>query len=131
MHGGPQDSLIELRQPQLGMEINDTLVESIDETITELLSRTVVDALYAHLQTFHSVSRDELPHRLDALLTTLEKVFGVRSSQTVTKVIARKFCLKLGLEFTEIPSRTLLEYVDEAKVKLENSSSKSLDTCVD
>jgi uncharacterized membrane protein len=110
-----------LRQPQLGREFNDALVESIDETITALLSRTVVDALYAHLQTFHSITRDELPYRLDTLLTTLERIFGA-SSQTITKAIARKFYLKLGLEFTVNPSRTLLEYVDEAKMKVQNSS---------
>ena len=124
MHGGLQAPLIDLRQPQLGMEINETLVESIDETIAELLSRTVVDALYTHLQTYHSISRKELPHRLDALVTILEKIFGVRSSQTITKTIARKFCLKLGLEFTPNPTRSLLEYVDEVRMKMENSSSK-------
>jgi hypothetical protein len=124
MHGGLQDPLIELRQSQLGREFNDVLVESIDETITDLLSRTVIDALYAHLQTIYSISRDEVPYRLDTLFTTLEKIFGVRSSQTITKAIARKFYLKLGLEFIGNPSRTLLEYVDEAKMKLQNSSSK-------
>ena len=98
------------------------MIESIDETITAILSRTVVDALYAHLQTVYSISRDEIPYRLDTLYTTLEKIFGVRSSQTITKAIARKFYLKLGLEFTGNPSRTLLEYVDEAKMKLQNSS---------
>ena len=123
MHGGLQDPLIELRQPQLGREFNDVLVESIDETITDLLSRAVVDALYAHLQSFHHISRDEIPHRLDTLLTTLEKIFGA-SSQIITKTIARRFYLKLGLEFTGNPSHTLLEYVDDAKMKLQNSSSK-------
>jgi hypothetical protein len=111
-----------LQQPQLAREFNDALVESIDETITELLSRTVVEALYAHLQTFHSISRDEVPYRLDTLFTSLEKIFGVRSSQTITKAIAKRFYLRLGLEFTANPSRTLLEYVDEAKVKLQGSS---------
>jgi len=99
------------------------MLESIDETITALLSRTVVDALYTHLQEFYSISRDEVPYRLDTLFTTLEKIFGV-GSQTITRAIARKFCVKLGLEFTGKPSRTLLEYVDEAKMKLQNSSSK-------
>jgi len=122
MHGGPQHPLIELREPQL--ELNDALVESIDETITVLFSRAVVDALYAHLQTFHSISRDEVPYRLDTLFTTLQKTFGVRSSQTITKAIARKFCLKLGLEFTGNPNRTLLEYVEEAKMNLQKSQSK-------
>jgi hypothetical protein len=103
--------------------IHVLLLESIDETITALLSRTVVDALYAHLQTFHSISRDEVPYRLDTLFTTLEKLFGA-GAQTITKAIVRKFYLKLGLKFTGYPSRTLLEYVDEAKMKLQNSSSK-------
>ena len=81
----------------------------------------MVDALHTHLQEVYSVSRDETPYRLDTLLTTLEKVFGVRSSQTIAKAIARKFYFKLGLVFTVNPGRTLLEYVDEAKVKLQNS----------
>jgi hypothetical protein len=105
-------------------KFNGVLVESIEETITDLLSREMVDALYAHLQTNHSISRDEIPYRLDTLFTTLEKIFGVRGSQIITKAIARKIYLKLGLEFTVNPSRTLLEYVDEAKMKLRNSSSK-------
>ena len=124
MHGGLQDPLIELQQRQLGREFNDALVESIDETIIDLLGRAVLDALYAHLQTNYSISRDEVPYRLDTLLTTLEKIFGVRSSQTITKAIAKKFHLKLGLEFTGNPSHTLLEYVDEAKMKVQNSPSR-------
>ncbi len=98
------------------------MVESIDETITDLLSRAVVDALYAHLQAIYSISRDEVPNRLDALLTALEKIFGA-SSQTITRAIARKFYLKLGLEFTNHPSYTLIEYVNEAKMKLRTSSN--------
>jgi len=131
MHGGLQDPLIELQQPLLDKEFNDVLIESIDETITALLSRSVVDALYAHLQTFHSISRDELPYRLDILLITLQKTFGVRSSQTITKAIAREFCLRLGLEFTDNPSRTLLGHVDEAKMKLQESQSKYVERCVE
>ena len=121
MYGGPKGPLIELQQSQLGREFNDALVDSIDESITDLLGRAVVDALYAHLQTSHAIARDEVPYRLDTLFTALEKIFGVRSSQTITKAIARRFYLKLGLEFTGNPSRTLVEYVEEAKMKLQNS----------
>jgi hypothetical protein len=109
-------------RPNLCRDFNEVLVESIDETITALLSRTVVDALYAHLQTNHSVSKDEMPYQLDTLFTTLSEIFGVRSSQTITNAISKKFYLKLGLEFTDHPSRTLLEYVDEAKSRLQTSS---------
>jgi hypothetical protein len=121
MHGGIQDPLIELQQSQDGREFNDNLVESIDETIIGLISRTVVDALYTHLQTFHSISRYEVPYRLETLFTTLEKTFGGRGSQTITKTIASKSYLRLGFEFTDNPGRSLLAYVDEAKMKLQIS----------
>ena len=110
---------------------NDVLVESIDETISDLLSRAVVDALYAHLQTFHSISRDRLPDRLDALLTSLVQIFGDHGTETITRAIARKFYLKLGLEFKYNPNRTLLEYVDEARMELQTLQSKEVGACVD
>ena len=109
-----------MQELQLGKEFNDALVESIDEAITDLLGRAITDALYAHLQTVHSISRDGLPHRLDSLTTPLQRIFGAPSSQTITRAIAKKF-FKLGLEFTANPTRTLLEYVDEAKMKLQKS----------
>lgn len=105
-----------MRQTRLGFD--DAVVESIDETITGLLSRGVIDALYAHLKTFHSVSREEVPYRLDTLLTALEKLFGDRGTRTITKGVVRRLYLKLGLDFTDDPNRTLLEYVDEARMKL-------------
>jgi len=116
-------STIELPQAHSDIDVNDVLAESIDETITAMLSRTVLDALYDYLQRIHSISRDEIPYRLAALSTTLEKLFGA-GANTMTRAIARKFYLKLGLEFTGNSSRTLLEYVDEAKMKLQVSSSR-------
>ena len=98
------------------------MVESIDETITDLLSRAVVDALYVHLETVYSIPKDEVPNRLDSLLTALEKIFGP-SSHTITRAIARKFYLKLGLKFSNHPNYTLIEYVNEAKMKLRPSSN--------
>jgi hypothetical protein len=112
-----------MQKSRLDIEFNDALVESIDETITELLGRTVLNALYAHLETNYSISRNELPHRLDTLTTPLQRVFGVRSSQTITRAIAKKFYLKLRLEFTADPTCTLLEYVDEAKMNLQASQT--------
>ena len=115
--------MFDLLPLEQGVKFNELMVESIDETITDLLGRTVVDALYTHLQTNYSISRNEVPYRLDTLFTVLKKIFGA-SSLTLSKAIARKFYLKLGLEFTDNPTHTLPEYVDEAKMKLESSSSK-------
>ena len=92
--------------------------QSIDETITILLSREVTDALYLFLQKVHSISKDEVPHKLETLSATLEKTFGVAGSRTITKAIARNLYSKLGLPFSNDFGRTLLEYIEAAEVKL-------------
>jgi len=101
------------------------LMESIDETITGLLSREVADALYTHLQTVHSISKDEIPYRLDTMFSTLERTLGLSSSKTIGKVIARNLHAKLGLPFQNNPDRTLLEYVEEAKIKIREREDQS------
>jgi hypothetical protein len=106
-----------LQRLEESREFNDILNESIDETITALLSREVADALYVHLRKVHSISRDEIPHKLVTLCSALEKVFG-HSSKTVCKAIARRFYARVGLAFFDNPARTLIEYVEEAKIKL-------------
>ncbi|HKZ41320.1 MAG TPA: hypothetical protein VJ044_10190 [Candidatus Hodarchaeales archaeon] len=113
-----------MQKPVPKREFNKTLVESIDETITTLLSREVVDALYVHLQNAYSISSDEVPHRLETLLSTLEKTFGRPSSETICKAIAKKFYAKLDLTFYGNPGGTLLDYVEEAKIKLQERESK-------
>jgi hypothetical protein len=113
-----------LQRAEQSREFNDALVESIDETITDLLSREVVDALYVHLQTVHSISRDEVPYRLETLFSTLEKTFGLPGSKTICKAVARKFYAKLGLPFIDYPGRTLLEHIEAAKVKLRGTDGQ-------
>lgn len=105
-------------QQKQGKEFNDTLVKSIDETITDLLSEAVLKALYAHLEKVYSLTRDKVPYRLETLSSALEKTFGMRGSRTISKAIARKFYTKLGLTFSDNPGGTLIEYVEEAKIKL-------------
>jgi len=116
MHGGVQDQLIELTLPELDSEMCDALRESIDETISILLSPEVDDALYLHLWRVHSISRDEAPYKLEILCSALEQVFG-RGSKIISKAIAKRFYTKLGLTFFDDPTLTLIDYVEEAKIK--------------
>jgi hypothetical protein len=99
-------------------ELNNLLTESIDETITLLLSRQVTDALYFHLNKSHSITKDEVPYRLDPLLSTLEKTFGT-SSRTIQKAITRKLYSKLNLTFQDNPDRSLAAYIEDAKAMLQ------------
>ncbi len=108
-----------MEQPQIGKEFNDALLESIDETITALLSKDVLDSLYLHLEKYFAVSKDELPYRLETFLSILEKTFGP-SVKTIGKAIAKRFYFKLRLGFDEKANHNLLEYVEEAKRKLQN-----------
>jgi hypothetical protein len=113
-----QGQLVELQQAELDKEFNTLLLESIDETITALLSRGVVNSLYLHLRTVHSISRDEAPRKLDTVVSILEGIFGLKGSKTICNAIARKFYARLDLEFYDLPSGTLLEYVEAGKIKL-------------
>ena len=106
-----------MQQSGLKDNVCDALLESIDETMTALLSREVADALYLHLQTVHSIPRDEVPYKIEAICSTLNKVFGASGTATICKAIARRLFVKLELTFPNSPPRTLSEYVEEAKIR--------------
>jgi hypothetical protein len=107
-----------LEQPQTSKEFNDALLESIDEAMTALLGKGVLDSLYLHLDRFCAITKDELPNRLEAFFSILEKTLG-SSGKTIGKAIAKRFYSKLQLEFDEKANHSLLEYVEEAKRKLQ------------
>ena len=106
------------------INFNEALITSIDETVTTLLSRQVADALYSHLERVHSVSKLEIPNRLDALTTTLEQTFGGTSSRTISKAIAKRLYTALELDFAPGPNGTLINYVDAARMKLEDKGAQ-------
>jgi len=91
-------------------------IESIHETIAQLLSPKVAEKIFEHLEKVYSVKKDEVPSRLDKLLLTLKTTFGSSSAQVVGKAIARRFYSRLGLEFSDNPQRTLVGYVENAKL---------------
>jgi hypothetical protein len=104
-------------------DFNDVLVESIDETITALLSRKLTDALYTHLRATQSIEKDEIPYRLETLFYTLERTFGLSGSRTIGRAIAKRFYAKLDLTLSEHPERTLLEYVEDTRVRVQDGQT--------
>jgi len=100
-------------------DFDEVLVESIEETLSSLFSREVVNALYYYLQKVHSIQKEEIPHRLETLFSTLERTFGHQNSKTIGRAIARTLYTKLGLPFYNNPTRTVIEYIREAKIKLQ------------
>jgi len=93
------------------------LLESIDETLTDLLGRRTREAIYDHLERNHLVARNEIPDKLDALLELLDETFG-RGSKTIGKAVARRLFTKLEWEFNEVPGYGLSDYVIAVKARI-------------
>jgi hypothetical protein len=110
--------------PKQREDFNTLLVECIHETIVTLLSLQVAEALYKRLETNYSISKDEIPYRLEALLSTLKNTFGA-SAKILEKAIAKKFYSRLGLDFSNAPQRTLIDYVEQAKLTLQSRSAST------
>jgi len=92
------------------------LIESIHETIAQLLSPKVAEKLFEHLEKVYSTKKDEVPSRLDMLLLALKTTFGSSSAQVIGKAIARRFYSRLGLEFSNDPQENLVDCVENAKM---------------
>jgi len=108
--------LIALTRPEDDQKFNKILLESIDETISDLLSKKVKDALYTHLERVRSVSKDEIPYRLDVLSRTLEDTFGAGGSLTISRAIAKRLYFRLEMAPINVtPARTLKEYIENAR----------------
>jgi len=79
--------------------LNALLVETIDESLTSLLSRKVADALFARLET-QSVTKDQVSYQLDMVHAILERIFGP-SATTIEKDIMKRLHAKLGISFID------------------------------
>jgi AraC-like DNA-binding protein len=101
--------------------LNALLVESIDESLSSLLSHQVADALFAHLEA-RTVTRDQISHQLDMFHYTLERVFGP-SARTVEKNITKRLYGKLGLGYIEDPRMTLAGHVKYLKSQTSNTET--------
>ena len=96
------------------LEFGELFAESVDQGLSDLLGSNVKFALYEYWKTGFSISRDQMHLKVNDFGKALEKTFGL-SHKTVGKYIAKRFYLKLGLDFTEKPQYGLAEYVRNAE----------------
>ncbi len=99
-------------------EFNVVFVEAAEKSRTQLLGPAVLDSLYAHLEKFRDIKKDELPYRLETLYAVLEHVFDVQGARTIGMRIIRLVYEKFDLEFHETAGHTVMDYVKVAKEKL-------------
>lgn len=101
---------------------NAILIESIHDTIAKHLNLKIADSLFEHLEKVYSIKKDEVPSRLDTLLLALKTPFGSRHAQVMGAAIATRFYSRLGLEFLDDPQRTLVGYVESARLTMQKTS---------
>lgn len=106
-------------------DVNDILFRCIDDTLAGVMGLVVRDALYLDLLTKYSVTREELPRRLESLLAILERNVGTGPAKAISKAIARRFYLELQMNFADKPNFGLRDYVDEAKTILLKSQTST------
>ena len=94
---------------------NAIILESVDETLGDLLGRNVREIVYDCLDKDRSIPRNEIPLNLDNLFLTLDEVFG----KEVGKMISNEFQVKLCMKSGKSPKTDNIDYVDLDKVKLE------------
>jgi hypothetical protein len=101
-------------------DFNAEVKMAIDGTIEAVLGPQVLDTLYDALKQHYSIESDEAPYRLDTLFSVLENTFGFQGSRTISRAIARRVYVKMGLKFRELPNYRLQDYLDLAKKELDN-----------
>ncbi len=106
--------------------LDDLLLESIDETLSELLGRRAKEAVFDYIERNCFVSREEIPGHLPEFKRVLEQTFG-KGYRTIVKVIAKKLYFKLGWVFTDVSSYELADYLEVITARLARELAKMSD----
>ncbi len=89
------------------------LLEAAEEGLSSL-GDLPKQAIFFHLETSFKIRKDNILANLTGFAKALEKIFGPGTSY-LEKLIAKRLYEKLGLDFKEIESWNLLEYVNNVK----------------
>jgi hypothetical protein len=104
----------EIEAPSLEVRFNRTLVESVEETIAEVLGRRVAEAFSYHFHASIGLSKEDVPSHLQELSSELMGSFGVGGA-VLGRAIVRKLSAKLGLSSVQKPDGSFVERIEELK----------------
>ncbi len=110
------------------VDFNEILVRCLEDALTEVLGRTVANAMFVQMWEHYDITREEVPYRLETFFSILEGAFGYKGSRVLSRAIARKLYASLSIEFVETPEKRLTDYVEEAKKMLANKNKTDRNT---
>jgi hypothetical protein len=97
--------------------LNDLILASIDDTLSDLFGIRGRDILYDHVARNHSFGREEIPEHLDEFFALLTDTFS-DGSRTIARTMLRRLYSKLGWKFAVIPGLKFDDYITEAKARI-------------
>ena len=99
--------------------LGKALYEAVDEAFTALGSSSRI-LLLGYLEREHSITLERIPNRLDAVTESLELLLG-QNGKSLSKLIAKHLYRKVGLDFPARDDWDLVQYVEDARSKLERT----------
>jgi hypothetical protein len=91
------------------------ILESVDETLGDLLGGRVRETVYDCLREYRSIARSEIPTNLNEFFAALDGTFGKK----VGKIIAKELHIRLGMKSLKVSSPECRDYVELARAKLD------------
>jgi hypothetical protein len=102
--------------PVLKGYLSALLLESIDDTLSDIFGTRVREVLYDHLERQYRMGRSEIPDRLGEFIEFLYEAIGV-GSEAVGRAIAKTLYKKLGWEFNDVRGYKLSGHWEIIKAK--------------
>lgn len=94
-------------------ELGKALLEAVDQGLL-VPGEIVRAAIYERIERSYQVKREEIPEKLETFHRALQDLLGA-AAKVMEKLIAKNLYSRLGLNFTEHDSWTLVDYVNHAK----------------
>ena len=92
------------------------VLAAIEEDLSSL-GNSPREAIFYHLEASFQLKKEDIPLNLTEFKQALEKIFGP-GTPYIEKLITRRLCEKLELNFEDDENVNLLIYVDDAKKRL-------------
>jgi hypothetical protein len=93
------------------------LVDSVEETIAEILGAKVARILWRHWETDLDITRENMPSNLQKLFESMQTIFG-RGGETVGARVIRKLYAKADVPLEYLDNRRLTGYAEELRQSL-------------
>jgi len=94
-------------------ELDETLLQTVDDRLL-VLGRVARAAIYKYIENSYRVRREEIPDKLLTFHRALQDLLGP-GAKMMERLIARELYSRLGLDFIEHHSWTLVDFMHHAK----------------